>query len=51
MNAAERVGDFKHRRIKIRDLPADTVAQLVERQRDKQKAWVQILASVRLLLF
>ena len=33
--------------IKIRYLPADTVAQWVERQGDKPKAYVRILASVR----
>ena len=33
--AAERVGDLKLIRIQILDLPADIVAQLEERQRDK----------------
>ena len=36
-------------RTKIRDLPADTVAQSVECRRDKPSAWVQILARVRFL--
>ena len=35
--------------IKIWDPPSDTVAQLVECLRDKQRLWVQILASVRFL--
>ena len=34
-------------RIKIRVLPADTVAYSVEHRRDKPRNWVQILASVR----
>ena len=34
----------------ILKLPADSVAQLVERLRDKLKAWVQILANVRFLI-
>ena len=34
-------------RIKIPELPADTLAQSVVRLRDKQKAWVRILAIVR----
>ena len=34
----------------IRHLPADTVAQSVERRRDKPRAWVQILASVRVCI-
>ena len=33
--------------INIRDLPAVTVAKSVERRRDKPKAFVRILASVR----
>ena len=33
-----------------RDLPADTVAQLVERLRVKPRACVEILASVRYLI-
>ena len=33
-----------------RELPADTVAQTVERLCDKQKAWVRILASVRFFI-
>ena len=37
------------KRIKIEELSADTVAQSEEHLRDKQKAWVQILASVRFL--
>ena len=36
--------------IKIRELPADTVAQSVERRRDKPKTWVRILASVRFFI-
>ena len=36
--------------IRIRDVPADTVAQTVERRRDKPWAWVRILVSVRFLL-
>ena len=48
--AVERVGDLKLIRIKIRDLPADAVAQSVERQHDKLKTWVQILASVRCVI-
>ena len=43
--AAERVGDLKLMRIKIWDLPADTVALSVERRRDKPKFWVLIQAS------
>ena len=46
MKAVELVGDLK---LKMRDLPADTVAQSVERLRYKQKDWVRILASVRCL--
>ena len=38
-------------RIKIRDLPADTVALSVERRRDMPRAWVRILANVRFFLF
>ena len=34
-------------RIKIRDLPADTVAQLAARRRDKPKACVGIRTGVR----
>ena len=45
----QRVGDLKLIRIKILDLPNDTVAQSVERRRDKPRAWVRILASVRFL--
>ena len=37
--AAERVEDLKLIKIKIRDLPANTVAQSVERRQDKPKAW------------
>ena len=48
--AAERVGDLKLIRIKIRDLPADTVVQSVERRRDMPIAWVRILAGVRFLI-
>ena len=48
--AVERVGDLKLIRIKIRDLPADTVAQSVENRRDKPRAWVRILASARFLI-
>ena len=39
---------MKLERIKIQELSADIVALFVERLRDKLKAWVQILASVRL---
>ena len=49
-DAAERFGDMKLMRIKIRDLSADTVPQSVECQRDKPKAWVRILAGVRFLV-
>ena len=38
-------------RIKILDLPADTVAQSVEHRRDKPMTSVQILMSVRFFLF
>ena len=38
--------DLKLIRIKIQDLPTDTVAQLVEHRRDKPRALVRILASV-----
>ena len=37
-------------RIKIRDLPADTVAQCVEHLRVKPWTWVRILASVRFFI-
>ena len=40
--AAERVEDLMLIRIKIRDVPADTVVQLVERRQNKLKAWVRI---------
>ena len=48
--AAELVGDLKLIRIKIQDLPTDTVAQSIEHRRDKPKALVQIQASVRYLI-
>ena len=35
--------------MKIRELPADTVFQLVERLHDKLETWFKILASVRFL--
>ena len=38
-------------RIKIQDLPTDTVAQWIEHRRDKPRTWVQILASVILFYF
>ena len=38
-------------RNKVRVLPADTVAWLVEHRRDKPRNWVQILASVRFFFF
>ena len=44
-------GYLKLIRIKIRDLPADTVAQSAKRRRDKPNAWVRILASVIFYLF
>ena len=44
--AAECVGDLKLIRIKIRVLPADTVAQWVEHRRDKPWPWVRIQVSV-----
>ena len=34
---------------KIQDRPTDTIAQLVERWRDKPKGWIRILACVRFL--
>ena len=37
-------------RIKILDLPADTVAQLIERRRDKPRGWVRILEIVRFMI-
>ena len=37
-------------RIKIQYLPTDTVAQWVERRRDKPRTWVQIQASVIFLI-
>ena len=36
--------------IKIGDLPTDSIAQSVERLRDKPKAWVRILAIVRFFI-
>ena len=39
-NAAERAGDLKLIRVKILDLPADTVAHLVECRHNELKAWV-----------
>ena len=36
--------------IKIRILPADTVAKLVKHRRDKPRNWVQILESVRFFI-
>ena len=45
--ATERFGDLKHIRIKILDLPAETVAQSVERRRDRLNTCVGNLASVR----
>ena len=43
-------GDLKLESINILELSTDTVAQLVERLGDKQRAWVPILASVRFLI-
>ena len=37
-------------RIKIKDMPNDTVFQLVERRRDKPRALIRILASVRFVI-
>ena len=45
--AAESIGDLRPKRIKIRELSADTIDHLAERLRDKLRAWVRILASVR----
>ena len=51
MKAAERVGDLKLKRNKIRDMPADTVAQSVDSLCDKHQAWVRIQASVKFFIF
>ena len=48
--AAERVGDIKPMKIKIRLLPDDNVAQSVERRRDNPRAMDRILASVSFLI-
>ena len=48
--AGERVEDMKLVRIKIRDLPSDTVGQSAERRRDKPNAWVRIQASARFFI-
>ena len=37
-------------RIKIHELPTDTVAQCVEHRRDKPRTLVRILASVRFFI-
>ena len=49
--AVECVGDLRLIRIKIQDLPTDTVAQWVEHRRDNPWTWVCIPASVRFFIF
>ena len=49
--AAEQVGDLKLIQIKILDMPADTILLSVEHRRYKLMPWVQILASVRFIIF
>ena len=44
--AAELFGDLKSMRIKIQDLPTNTVVQWVDHRHDKPWACVKILASV-----
>ena len=48
--AEEWVGDLKLKRIKILNLPADTVVQLVECLSDNLMAWIWTLQSVRFFI-
>ena len=43
-------GDLRLQRVKVLELPADTVSHLAERLRDKHRVWVRIL-RVSIYLF